>query len=70
MPYDQDLNEVINEVAIPNTDLLIQVRSYNGGPAKVAVSRVVEKRGEVSTFPAKRVTLDEWRAIVKASESL
>ena len=71
MPYDPNLDEVINEVAVPNTDILLQVLSYNGGPAKVSLNRVILKKdGNTSTFPAKRLTLEEWRAIVVASASL
>ena len=58
--YDPELDEVVREATVPNTDLLIQVRSYNGGPEKVAINRVVEKRGEVSTGRISCILRDRW----------
>ena len=46
MPYEQDKDKVIEDLgAVPNSPFVAEVRQYDGGPAKLCVSRVMGKDG-------------------------
>jgi hypothetical protein len=63
--YDESLDELVHDIGpIEGTNLVVQVRSYDGGPPKLRVRRVwttgkgVEKSRSLGSF-----TLDEARAL-------
>lgn len=72
MAYEPDKDEVLLERAVPGTDIIIQIRAYNGGEAKVAISRVVERRdGTIITPAAGRLSLAEaGKVVVEITELL